>query len=643
VTTVLPYGTWPSPLSAKELAAGAVAPGDLLVDGDRLLWIESRPAEQGRQALVATSSSGVDDLAPDDFNTRTRVHEYGGAPFTAGHGRVIASRWDDQRLYDITPDGPVPVTPESALPAAVRWADGRLLDADTLIAVRELHHDQVDNEVVRVDLRDGSQDVLVSGRDFVAAPRPSPDGRRLAWLAWDHPDMPWDGAELWVATLTPDGLADPVRLAGGGDVSVCALAWVADGRLAFTGDETGCWEVHVWDPSLGVSADAIRSVTSLGADIGGPAWTFGTQAMAPVADGRLACVVTEHAMERLVLLDVDSGDTSPVRLPYAYMDRVHPWRDGIAFLAAEATGRRVVATWSPTAGVTEIRTYDIEALGPRDRPVPEPIEVPTPDGQVTHAFLYRPCNGDIAGPDNERPPLIVFTHGGPTGNVWPVLTPSIAYWTTRGFAVADVNYRGSTGFGRAYRDALRGRWGELDVIDTIAVAQGLADAGIVDGDRMAIRGGSAGGYTTLAVLTTPDHPFACGTSFFGVADLELLARHTHKFESRYLDQVVGPLPDAADIYRQRSPLHRAHLLSKPLLVLQGLEDKVVPPEQSEAIVAAAADQGVPHCYIAFEGEQHGFRRAENIVTWLESELAFYGQVMGFTPAGDLPEITLTTG
>jgi hypothetical protein len=229
VTTVLPYGTWPSPLSAKELAAGAVAPGDLLVDGDRLLWIESRPAEQGRQALVATSSSGVDDLAPDDFNTRTRVHEYGGAPFTAGHGRVIASRWDDQRLYDITPDGPVPVTPESALPAAVRWADGRLLDADTLIAVRELHHDQVDNEVVRVDLRDGSQDVLVSGRDFVAAPRPSPDGRRLAWLAWDHPDMPWDGAELWVATLTPDGLTDPVRLAGGGDVSVCALG-LARGR-----------------------------------------------------------------------------------------------------------------------------------------------------------------------------------------------------------------------------------------------------------------------------------------------------------------------------------------------------------------------------------------------------------------------------
>jgi dipeptidyl aminopeptidase/acylaminoacyl peptidase len=300
----------------------------------------------------------------------------------------------------------------------------------------------------------------------------------------------------------------------------------------------------------------------------------------------------------------------------------------------------VVATWSPAAGHREVRGYDIPALADGDRAVPEPIEVPTPDGELTHGFFYPPTNASVTGPDDERPPLVVFTHGGPTGNAFGMLNHGIAYWTTRGFAVVDVNYRGSTGHGRAYRDRLKGSWGQLDVIDSIAVARGLAEQQRVDGARMAIRGGSAGGYTTLAVLTTPNHPFACGTSFFGVADLRLLAEHTHKFEARYLDQLIGPLPEADELYAERSPLHRAHELSKPILVLQGLEDAVVPPEQSEAMVAAAAANGVPHAYVAFEGEQHGFRRAENIVTWLESELSFYGDVMGFTPAGNPQRVEL---
>ena len=615
-------------------------PADLLVDGDRLLWTESRPSEGGRQALVGWRDGrqlDVVDLGPDDFNTRNRVHEYGGAPFLVAGGRVLASRWDDQRLYDLATSPPRPVTAAPATKAGVRWADGRsTADGRWVVAVRETHSGDAEprNEVVAIDLVDGTEHVLVTGRDFVAAPRLAPDDDQLAWLAWDHPSMPWDDAELWVAPFMGDRLGEARHLSGGDGTSVCSVTWIPDGRLAFTEDSSGFWELHVHDGTT------TTRVSWFDADCGAPAWQFGNQSIAPLPDGRLACIVTERATHRLVLIDPDTSRVTDVSLPYGHLDRIQPFRDGVAFLAAETTGDRSIVSWAPGYAAVEVARYELPGLRPADRPVPEPIEVYTPDGATTHAFLYRPTNADVTAPEDERPPLVVFTHGGPTGNVYPVLTPSIAYWTTRGFAVADVNYRGSTGFGRAYRDALRGRWGELDVTDTITVAQALADNDVVDGDRMAIRGGSAGGYTTLAVLTTPDHPFCCGTSFFGVADLELLARHTHKFESRYLDRVVGPLPEARDVYVERSPLYRTDQLSRPILLLQGLEDEVVPPEQAEAMAAAAAKRGIPHAYITFAGEQHGFRKAENIVTWLESELAFYGEVMGFRPAGELPDVEL---
>lgn len=635
--TILPHGTWPSPLSASEVAAGSILPGNLQPVGSQLLWTELRPAEGGRQVLVGWDGHEVTDRTPVDFNTRTRVHEYGGAPFSVAGRAVLASRWEDQRLYRVDGHRPRPITATPSQPAGVRWADGRATpDGRWLVAVRESHEQGAEprNEVVALDLTHGGEHVLVTGRDFVASPRLSPDGSQVAWLAWDHPFMPWDSAELWVAGFSGETITDPHHVAGDEAGSVCSFAWMPDGRLAFSQDASGYWEIHVHDGST------TERVSWFDADCGAPAWQFGNQSIAPLPDGRLACVLTERATHRLVLLDPDSSEVTEVSLPYAYLDHLQPFGDGVVFIAAEASGSRAVVAWTPGRPAVEVRRYELPQLTDADCPVPEPIEVGTPDDATTHAFLWRPANGDVRGPEDERPPLIVFTHGGPTGNVYPVLTPSIAFWTTRGFAVADVNYRGSTGFGREYRDSLLGRWGELDVMDTIAVARALAANGVVDADRMAIRGGSAGGYTTLAVLTTPGHPFACGTSFFGVADLELLARHTHKFESRYLDRVVGPLPETRDLYVERSPLHRAELLSQPILLLQGLEDEVVPPEQAEAMVAAAAARGVPHVYIAFEGEQHGFRRAENIVTWLQTELAFYGQVMGFTPAGELPDIDL---
>jgi dipeptidyl aminopeptidase/acylaminoacyl peptidase len=637
MSITLPYGTWPSRLSAADLATGQVLLADLQVDGERVLWTESRPDEGGRQALVAWDpAGGAQDLG--SLNVRTRVHEYGGAPFAARDGVVVASHWDDQRLYRVDGSEASPVTPAPPAPAAHRYADGVISpDGRWLVCVREIHDgSEVHNEIAAVDLQSGAVTPLVTGRDFVAAPRLSPDGARLAWLAWDHPYMPWDAAELHVAPFAPSGgpVSGPTAVAGGVGNAANGPVWLADGALLVALDASGFWEVHH------VDGTTVSPLTDLGADTGFPGWNFGNAAIAPLTDGRVAVVAVDHASCRLHLLDLGTGRLTAVELPYVVIGGIRPYADGAVFLGATATGRRAVVTWSAAAGATEIHTVDLD-LSDADRPRAEPLVVPTPDGATTYAFLYRPASADVTGAPDERPPLVVFTHGGPTGNVYPVPTGNIAYWTTRGFAVADVNYRGSSGYGRAYRDTLLGRWGELDVTDTIAVARYLADRGEVDAGRMAIRGGSAGGYTTLAVLTTPGHPFACGTSFFGVADLALLAAHTHKFESRYLDRVVGPLPEAADVYRERSPLHRADRLSAPILVLQGLEDAVVPPEQAEAIVAAAAANGVPHAYIAFEGEQHGFRRAENIVTWLESELGFYGQVMGFEPAGDPPR-PLTT-
>ena len=634
-----PYGTWTSPLRARDLAAGVVRLGDLRADGDALWWTELRPADDGRTAVVRHDADGTHDATPAGFDARTRVHEYGGAPFAVRDGRLVASHDPDQRLHLVDDTGTHPVTAEPGGVRSVRYADGQLTaDGGHLVCVRETHDPtgarEPVNEIVLVDLGSGDAQVLVTGPDFVAAPRCSPDGTELAWLQWDHPAMPWDAAELHVATVDDEGLQDAVQLGGGDGTAAYRPVWLPDGRLVASLDATGFWEVHLRDGA------GLRRVTDLGADVGGPHWMFGNEVMAPLPDGRLAIAVTRAATTRLAVLDLDHGAVTDVDAPYTAVSQLQPTREGVAFLGASPQVPAAVVAYDPRHGAREVRRVDIEALRDGDRPHPEAVEVHTPDGATTHAFVYPPTNEDHQGPDDERPPLVVFTHGGPTGHVAPVLSAQVAYWTSRGFAVADVNYRGSSGFGRAYRDALQGQWGVHDVTDTIAVARQLAERGHVDAQRMVIRGGSAGGFTTLAVLTSPEHPFAGGTSFFGVADIGALMEHTHKFESRYLDGLVGPLPEAAELCRQRSPITHVDRLRRPLLVLQGLEDAVVPPAQSDAIVAACARHGVPHAYLTFEGEQHGFRKAENVVTWLESELAFYGQVLGFEPADGVPDLRL---
>ncbi len=635
--TTRPYGAWPSPLDAASLAAGTVSLMDCRVDGSDIYWVEGRPSDGGRQVLMRWRDGAVSDVTPTDFNARTRVHEYGGAAFCVRDGAVFASRWEDQRLYRVDGRRATPITPAPQTPAAVRYADGEVSpDGRWIVCVRETHRPGAEavNEIVAVPTDgEGEPRRLAGDHDFAAAPRLSPAGDLIAWLVWDHPNMPWDGTELWAGRFADGTVTDARRIAGGPDEAIVQPTFSSDGRLLFATDRTGFWNLQRVDDTR------MHALTGLQADIGHPAWRFGEASFAPLADGRIACVLVQEATSRLAVLEPEHSNLTPVDTPFTHMHEIHAHTDGVVMLAA-SPDRDTAVVRIPREGPAQV-LYDPDPglLEPADIARPEAITVPTPDGEETHAFFYPPTNHAVTPPEDERPPLLVVTHGGPTGNTWPALRLGTQYWTSRGFAVADVNYRGSTGFGRAYRDALKGQWGVLDLTDVVAVARHLADAGRVDPERLAIRGGSAGGYTTLAALTFDD-TFAAGASHYGVADLEALAQHTHKFESRYLDQMIGPLPEARETYHARSPIHHTDRLATPMIILQGDEDEIVPPQQAETMVAALREKGITHAYLLFEGEQHGFRRAENIATALESELSFYGKLFGFTPAGDIAEVAL---
>ncbi len=636
MATTQPYGTWSSPITEADLAASGDHFGDMVATATEVLFTRT-DAETGGMALHRwTPTTGTVALAPG-LDVRSRVHEYGGGAIAAGHDLVVVVDFVQQRLWRVVGDEVVAVTP--ATDARVRFAAGVVIDAHTLVAVRETHDETgtavgVVNELVAVDVRDGSQAVLVGDHDFVGDPALGPDGW-IAWSTWEHPDMPWDQADLWVGRIEGTGaaavLVDVRHVAGGDGVSLADWTW--SGRdLLHSEDSTGHWEVFRSTPTSG---DAPRRVTSAGIDLGFPRWRHGAHSIALVGDTVLVVGVRD-AHGRLGR--VSDGDWEPLTPDEVVVHHVAARGADVVTMEADSDGTQSIRRRAADGElVEELDTIASLITRRQDTPTIEAIQVAV-DGDVTHAFLHLPANADAVGPDDQAPPLLVFVHGGPTSNVAPVTGPGIAFWTTRGFAVVDLNYRGSTGFGRDYRRLMRGRWGEVEVDDAIAVASELARRGVVDGQRMAIRGGSAGGFTALAAVTRAEHPFACATSFFGVSDLAALAEHTHKFESRYLDSMVGRWPEDREVYERRSPLANAQHLRVPLLVLQGMEDRVVPPAQAQAMVDAAARQGVPHAHIEFEGEGHGFRKPENIVTWLQSELGFYGEVMGFTPAGTVPRV-----
>jgi dipeptidyl aminopeptidase/acylaminoacyl peptidase len=624
---VAPYGSWRSPITADLIVAETIRLGLIGLDGDDIYWSEMRPAEGGRYVVVRrTPDRGTADVTPPPFNARTRVHEYGGGAAVVADGTIYFSNWEDQRLYRQDPGGePRPITPEAEL----RYADG-VVDRGRgrMVCVREDHtiagREPV-NAIVSLDL-DGGEGfrVLASGNDFYAAPRLSPDGARLAWLTWNHPNMPWDGTELWVGELRADGsLGRAKRVAGGLDESIFQPEWSPDGVLHFVSDRTGWWNLYCWRDGR------VEPLAEMAAEFGLPQWVFGMATYGFASAERIICAYSEGGTWHLAELDTATGQLTPIDTPYAEIDAVRAGPDRAVLLAGSPTEPTSVVQLDLATGQFEVlRRSSGVPVDPGYLSSPQPIEFPTEGGLTAHAFFYPPRNRDYVAPSGERPPLLVVSHGGPTGATSSTLDLGVQYWTSRGIGVLDVNYGGSTGYGRAYRQRLEGRWGIVDVDDCANGARYLAGRGAVDGDRLIIQGGSAGGYTTLCALTFRD-VFQAGASYYGVSDLAALAQETHKFESRYLDRLVGPYPERADLYRERSPIHFTDQLSCPVIFFQGLEDPVVPPSQAESMVEALRAKGLPVAYVPFEGEQHGFRRAEHIKRALETELYFYARVFGF--------------
>jgi dipeptidyl aminopeptidase/acylaminoacyl peptidase len=655
-----PHGSWKSPITAPLITATGVGLSELWVAGDDVYWREGRPLEQGRGVVVRASMRAVldggqksgaappparEDVTPAGYDVRTRVHEYGGGSYLVHDRTVFFSGFADQRLHRQDPgQAPRPITPAPDIAAGLRYADGRLTaGGELLVCVRERHvmDREPYNEIVAIPTDgSGAPRVICSGRDFYAAPRISHDGTRLAWLCWDHPCMPWDGTELWVGTLRADGtVTDAERIAGGAEESILQPEWAADGTLYLISDRTGWWNLYrTRDRDR---AWPIEPLAPMEAELGAPLWGLGLSLYAFLDHGRIACIYSRDGVERLGVLAPGAAEVTPLDVPYTAFGSLHSHGgQRLVCVAASATEGPAVVAIDAATGACQVLERGLQLeIDPGYLATPEHVEFPTAGGHTAYALVYMPANRDFTGPEGERPPLVVMSHGGPTAATSSALSPKIQFWTSRGFAVADVNYGGSSGYGRAYRERLRRQWGIVDTADCVNVARHLADTGRVDGKRMAIRGGSAGGYTTLCALVFHD-VFAVGASYFGVTDLEALARETHKFESHYLDGLVGPYPACADVYRERSPIHFLDRLSCPVILFQGLEDRVVPPSQAEAMIAALEAKRLPYAYLPFPGEQHGFRKAENVQRSIEAELFFYSRCFGFDPADEIAPVTI---
>jgi len=645
------YGAWPSPISAEAVATQGLRMGGVAVDGEDVYWLEGRPKDGGRNVLMRVRPDGRrSEVTPSGFNVRTRVQEYGGGAFVLANRTAYFSNFADQRIYgvEVTAHGR-PETPSAITPAGDWLYADATFDAarQRLICVREDHgggRREPETTLVSLPL-DGTVsagDVIASGFDFYSTPRLNADGSMLAWLAWRHPQMPWDGTELWIADVTSSGrLEHERRVAGGPDESIYQPGWSPDGALYFVSDRDGWWTLYRsrrLEP-----ADVVPVIENPPdrAEFGRPAWVLGSATWAFAGPSRLVVAYTQHGRWLLGIVNVASGvltslvdDLEPhdwlAATPTHVVTVAGTARKADAVVRIELTSRRVET----------LQSSSTLALADDQISIPQAIEFPSACGRTAHAFVYPPRNGSDHGPSGERPPLIVIGHGGPTNATKATLNPGVQYWTSRGFAVADVNYGGSSGYGRAYRQRLNRQWGIVDVEDSINAARHLVRLGQADPDRLIIRGGSAGGYTTLAALTFHPGEFKAGASYYGISDVEVLAHDTHKFESHYLDTLIGPYPEEGDRYRERSPVHFVDRLSCALILFQGLEDKVVPPNQSEMMANAVRQKGLPVAYIAFEGEQHGFRKASTIVRSLEAELFFYGAVFGFQPADRIEPIQI---
>ena len=631
-----PYGTWSSPITPDAIVAETIRLSSVSLNAGRIGWLEGRPGEGGRNVLVrGNGAGGHDDITPPPFNVRSRVHEYGGGAYACSGDRVWFSAFEDDRVYVQTGTAaPAPLTAEG--PA--RFAD-LTVDPERrrLLAVRELHREGAPpvNDLVSISIDDGSVRALATGHDFFAAPAPSPDGERLAWLAWDQPDMPWDAAALWLAELDRDGApGTPVRIAGGRGSAAFQPAWSPDGALWCVVDPDGWWNLHRWRDG------ELRCMHRTESEFGKPLWQLGTTTFGFDGRGHVVCTWRGAGAWRLGRLD-SNGAMTEIPLAWTSIDSLVVEGSTAAFIGGAPDRSAAVVSLDLESGETRVHRTS-SALSIDDRFLSRPVALTWPTGnadEVSHGYYYPPRNASYRAPAGESPPLLVMSHGGPTGAASDTLSPATQFWTSRGFAVLDVDYRGSTGYGRPYRERLYGEWGLVDVEDCVAGAAHLADTGRADAARLAIRGGSAGGYTTLAALTFHD-AFRAGASYYGICDLEVLAADTHKFEARYLDRLVGDWPAQMEVYRARSPLHHASRLGCPIIFFQGLDDRIVPPNQAELMVDALDRRGLPVACLMFEGEGHGFRGADTIRRCLEAELLFYARVFGFEPAGALAPVEI---
>jgi dipeptidyl aminopeptidase/acylaminoacyl peptidase len=635
----LPYGEWKSPISSEMVFSGSPsdrALSQLRLFGKDLYWLEMRSTEGGRNVIVHRKPDGeIEDCIPREFNARTRVHEYGGGDYTVVDGEIFFSNFSDQGVYRCVPGQEPQLLTEIG---EHRYADFHFDHCcERLICVREDHHDpqNVVNSLVSISLDDGGLQVLVEGNDFYASPRLSPNGERLAWLTWNHPNMPWDGVELWISDVRPDGsLYRPHCVAGSKDESIFQPEWAADNSLYFISDRSGWWNLYH------LQGDELQELWPMEADFGLPQWSFGLKTYAFETTRMLICSYKKDGRRHLARLDTITDVITPIEIPYSQVTSVEAGNGKIYCVASSPSrAREIIQIDLKSHQVEILRILQEIDLDEGYLSKPQFIEFPTENGLTAFANFYPPHNKDFSAPKGELPPLLTLSHGGPTGETSDSLRLSIQYWTSRGFAIVDVDYGGSSGYGRAYRQRLNGNWGIVDVEDCVNAARYLANQGLVDGTRMTITGGSAGGYTTLCALIFHD-VFKAGGCHFGVSDLEALAIDTHKFESRYLDNLIGPYPQSKELYKARSPIHHTQRLSCPVIFFQGLDDPIVPPAQSEKMYVALKTKGLPTAYLSFEGESHGFRKPENNRRALEAEYYFFSRIFKFSPADPIEPFSI---
>jgi len=634
---VAPYGSWKSSISSDLIVADSVRLGQLRIMGGDVWWSEGRPRQEGKTFLVRSAAGGgSSDITNAVFNVKSRANEYGGGDFLLADGVAYFCNNDDQRIYRLDPGKEAIALTKGE---AFRYADA-IHDAyrRRLIAVREDQTDathEATNTLVAIDLDTGHETVLQSGCDFYSSPRLNRAGTSLAWLSWNHPNMPWDGTQLWSAGFHDDGtLQTPTLIAGSAEESIFQPEWSPEGSLHFISDRSGWWNLYRQQDGRA------QALCPMAAEFGEAQWIFGMSTYAISDNGQIICTYLQNGRAHLAVIDGDNPSIREIPTPFHTISDLQAGPGFVAFSAGSPSLPKCIVKLDLQSRAWKIlRKANNIAIDDATLATPEAIEFPTENGVSAHAFFYRPRNAGFQGPSDAQPPLLVMTHGGPTAMTNAILNVTIQYWTSRGFAVVDVNYGGSSGYGRAYRQRLNGQWGVADVDDAVNAALYLVRRGDVDVRKLAIRGSSAGGYTTLCALTFRK-VFTAGASYYGIGDLETLAGDTHKFESRYMDSMVGPYPLERQIYYNRSPINFTEQLDSPLILFQGLKDKVVPPNQAQSMYEAVKAKGLPVAYISFEQEGHGFRQAANIKRSLDAELFFYAKVYGFLLADDISEVKI---